>query len=135
MTVTEMRKVDPGSAATLTRENPLSRVRPPVDVFENEHEILLVADLPGVRSEDLHVRLEDSELTLEGRFDSELSASAGEAKLLSQEFRPLQYARSFVVPEGIDPNLIRARAENGVVSIHLPKAEAFKPRDIEIQFS
>ena len=86
-----------------------------------------MADLPGVPSENLNVRLEDGELTVEGRWHD-----TPERSLLSREYHPVNYKRAFVVPEGIDPASVKARLKDGVVTIHLPKAEAFRPREIPV---
>mgnify|MGYP003574656941 CR=1 FL=1 len=53
-------------------------------------------------------------------------------KPLSREYSPVDYRRAFVVPEGIDPEAVKARVKDGVVTIHLPKAEAFRPREIPV---
>lgn len=129
MTLTELEKRENSeiTTPTVTREPGRPTVRPLVDVFENEDEILLVADIPGVASDQLTVRLEDGELTLEGKWHDEKSL-----KPLSREYSPVDYRRAFVVPEGIDPEAVKARVKDGVVTIHLPKAEAFRPREIPV---
>ncbi|MDF1564117.1 MAG: Hsp20/alpha crystallin family protein [Deltaproteobacteria bacterium] len=129
MTLTELEKREDESLSRspVTREPTRPTVRPLVDVFENDEEILLVADLPGVPAGNLKVRLEDGELTLEGRWhDTE------DRKTLATEYVPVDYRRTFVVPDGIDPESVKARAKDGVVTIHLPKAEAFRPREIPV---
>jgi HSP20 family molecular chaperone IbpA len=126
MSVTELEKKQNGEL--VSREPQRPTVRPAVDVYENDQEILLVADLPGVPAENLSVRLEDSELTLEGRWRD----TDEHDRALSREWRPVDYRRTFVVPEGIDPEAVKARVKDGVVTIHLPKAEAFRPREIPV---
>ena len=103
-------------------------VAPRVDVFENKDELLLIADLPGVSEGNLKIHLDEEELTIEGRPDEERTESA-----LQREFRPFDYRRSFVVPTGIDRNLIKAELTNGVLWLHLPKSDALKPRRIEVK--
>jgi HSP20 family molecular chaperone IbpA len=103
-------------------------VSPYVDVFENEHEILVVADLPGVAKEDLEIRLEDSELTIEGRRGAPPNGTA-----VSAEYRPADFRRSFVLPTGIDREAVDAQLCAGVLRLKLPKAAALRPRRIEVR--
>ena len=115
------------------REEHRPTVRPLVDVFENETEVLLVADLPGVPTENLSVRLEDGELTLEGHWREAPEDEEGEPlRTLSREYRPVDYRRTFLIPEGIEATGVKARVKDGVVRVHLPRAEAFRPREIPI---
>lgn len=87
---------------------------PSVDVFENDAEILLVADVPGVNAESLSVRLEDGSLSLVGRFGD------------------IEYRRSFSVPESVDPEQVSATVKAGIAHIKLPKAEKYQPRLIPV---
>lgn len=102
-------------------------VAPPVDVYENDHELLLVADLPGVDREHLNLRLENEELTIEGRWSLE-----EEGSLLAGSFRPMDYRRSFAMPQTIDAEKVSAELKGGVLRVHLPKAEAYRPRQIKV---
>lgn len=93
---------------------------PPVDVFENKDEILIFADLPGVPKENLAIRLEKSELVIEGRRPEDRGDDA------------FDYRRMFVVPAGIDADKISATLQNGVLRLTLPKPAALKPRQIAV---
>jgi HSP20 family protein len=101
---------------------------PYVDVFENEQEILVVADLPGVARDDLSIHLDENELTLEGR-----RAPRTEGTAVSAEYRPADFRRSFVLPQGIDRAKVDAHLSAGVLRLRLPKAEALRPRRIEVR--
>ena len=103
-------------------------VAPPVDIFENAEELLVVADLPGVTQESLSIRVEKGELTFEGRRSD--AAEVG----VSAEGLP-DYRRSFLVPQGIDADKIVADLQAGVLRVHLPKSAALKPRQIPIRTS
>jgi len=128
MSITEMEKKKHDPNKSVSREPERPTARPAVDVFENDEEILLVADLPGVPAEKLSVRLDDGELILEGRWrDTDPHRS------LAREYQPVDYRRVFAVPEGIDPEAVKARVKDGVVRIHLAKAESFRPREIPVQ--
>jgi HSP20 family molecular chaperone IbpA len=93
-------------------------VAPTVDIYENEHELLLVADLPGVTRDGLKLGIEPPELRLEGS-----SGSDG---------RP-RYYRAFTIDERVDAANVTAELRNGVLTVRLPKAQAMKPRQIPIR--
>jgi HSP20 family protein len=118
------------SERELGAENVSARpaVAPFIDVYENEREILLLADLPGVAREDLSIRIEENELTLEAR-----RATQAPGAPLATEFRPADYRRSFLLPQGIDREAVDARLAAGVLRLTLPKAAAARPRRIEVK--
>ncbi len=93
---------------------------PRVDVFENEEEYLIQADLPGVTPDSLDLTFADGELSIE--------AGGGEGSVR-------RYRRAFTVPDGIDASAIEAQVKDGVLTLHLPKAPEVRPRRIEVQAS
>lgn len=103
-------------------------VSPRVDIYENNDEILLVADMPGVGQEDIALRLDKNELTIEGQRSNLI-----EATVLAAEYRPYDYRRVFTVPKTIDPEKIHAELKEGVLTVHLTKSAAYKPREIKVQ--
>lgn len=105
---------------------PERHVAPFVDIFENNDEILLIADMPGVTKEALQLRIDKDVLSLEG------SKSADGDKLLRCEIVPCTYARSFTLPPTVDGEKISASLEHGVLRVHLPKRESVKPRQIQV---
>lgn len=105
-------------------------IAPAVDVYENKDEVLLVADMPGVRADDIAIRFERGELTLAGR-----RAKAPEGALLAAEYRHADFQRTFTVPQSIQSDAITAEYTNGVLKIHLPKVSAQKPRQITVKTS
>jgi len=109
-----------------TRERPL--VTPPVDIYENGDELLLVADMPGVARESITIDLNKDRLTVTGRREGVIMGGGrGEA---TPEF---DYYRAFVVPNGLDAEKITAELSAGVLRVHLPKSAALKPRRIEVR--
>ncbi len=104
-------------------------VAPLVDLYENEDELLLVADLPGVSKGGLEIQFHDGVLSLEGRREIEREG----ATLLRAEYRPADFVRHFTVADGIDMEKIDASLADGVLQLKLPKAAALKPRKIEIK--
>jgi HSP20 family protein len=100
---------------------------PACDIYENKEEVLLMADLPGVATDQLRIHLEHDELTLEARREIGEGGSP-----LSAEYRACDFRRQFVVPPGIDGSKINAELKDGVLRLHLPKSEAVKPRQISV---
>jgi len=100
----------------------IARVVPLVDVYENDKEVLVVADLPGVTQENLHVQLDHPDLTI--------AAEAPHPK-----GGTIRYERQFRVGSTIDPGRIDAELKSGTLSIRLPKSESYRPRKIEIRAS
>jgi HSP20 family protein len=105
-------------------------VAPAVDVFENGDEVLVVADIPGVPSESIDVRVENDTLTLEAKRQS--TQSIQKAPALSREYDEPTFARAFRIPAGIDAANVSAEAKNGTLIVRLPKAAAAKPRKVVV---
>lgn len=105
-------------------------VVPNVDVYENASEILLVVDLPGVSKEGLQIDLDKDQLTIEAR-----RRTTQEQRLHSQEFRALDYRRSFAIPIGIDRDKVDAELKAGILTLRLPKSDALRPRQIQVRAS
>ena len=106
-------------------------VAPRVDVFENDNEILLFADLPGVSKDNVRIDLDKERLTIEAR----RTDSPDEGTELLAEYRPFDYRRAFLVPRGIDREKIDAELRAGVLRLKLPRADALRPRSIPIRAS
>lgn len=104
-------------------------VAPPCDVYENDDEVLVVADVPGVTAEDLDISLDKGELSIVAR----RKVSPGDGTFIGMEYRDCDYRRRFAVPGGIDANKIAAELKDGVLWLHLPKSEALKPRQIAVR--
>jgi HSP20 family protein len=105
---------------------------PRVDVIENENELLLFADMPGVKEDGVDIRFEKGELTLHGRRTGSASPAAG---FLVRESEPGDYFRSFRISEQVNAEKIWAELRHGVLTLHLPKVEKAKPRKIAVKGS
>lgn len=104
--------------------------RPNVDILEQAEELLIVADMPGVNAKEINVHFEDGELMIHGVVPSRYPS---EGRVLLQEYGVGDFYRTFRVSERIDAGGIRAEYSNGVLTVHLPKVEAAKPRKIAVQ--
>jgi HSP20 family protein len=105
---------------------------PAVDVFENENELVFVADLPGVNLNDIDVRVENQTLTITGERGSEAARETARSFHRSERNYG-KFARSFAVPNTFDTEKISAGYKNGVLSVSLPKREAAKPRQVKVE--
>ena len=106
-------KKDTGALGT---ERRLDNWRTPaVDIYENNDGLTLLADLPGVGRDQLNLGVEQGVLTIEGK----TASSYG-------------YYRRFQLPEHLDLEHVKAELKHGVLTLHLPKAEAAKPRKIAV---
>jgi HSP20 family molecular chaperone IbpA len=105
-------------------------ILPHVDIFEHDNELMLKADIPGVRKEDIEINFEKDELTI---FGKGTPSEQDTWNATTREFATADYRRSFRVGKGIDVEKISAEFNDGVLTLHLPKSEALKPRQIKVQ--
>jgi HSP20 family molecular chaperone IbpA len=103
---------------------------PSVDIFENDKELVLLADMPGVQANALNIDLRDNTLTLDG--EVEPFETEGEEDVLI-EYEVGKYYRQFSVSEMIDQEKIDAQLKDGVLRLTLPKVEKAAPRSITVQ--
>jgi len=103
---------------------------PAVDIYETPEELVLLADIPGADQEKVDLRYENGVLTL---FAPCLARGGNGAEPFVEEFGVGDYYRAFDINEEIDPEKIEAGFANGVLTVKLHKAEAAKPRKIEVK--
>ena len=104
-------------------------VTPPIDIFEDETGLVLVADLPGVSGQTADIQMEESRLSLFGRLDLALPE---DAVVVHQEFAVADFLRSFILSDNIDHERIDAKLADGVLTIRLPRTERPKARKIAV---
>ena len=104
---------------------------PAMDVVETPNEVLCHLEVPGLTSEDIDIRVQDNMLVVSGEKKA-ADQEQKEGAFRSIERRYGRFERSFTLPRTIDTQNVTARHENGVLTIVLPKAEASKPRRVEI---
>jgi HSP20 family molecular chaperone IbpA len=117
------------SLATAEETRPAPVFTPEVDIYETAEALVVMADLPGVKPEDLNIKLEDDVLTLEGE---PCQPAEGGKGYLVQEYRTGRYRRQFTVSEAIDREKISAKLKDGELKLVLPKAAAAKPQKIAV---
>jgi HSP20 family protein len=102
---------------------------PRVDIVETDKELTLYAEVPGVRAEDVELRYERGELSVHGR----VAPRANRRAWLLQEYEVGDFYRAFNIHESVDSGRIEAECKNGVLIVHLPKAESARPRQINVR--
>jgi len=102
---------------------------PRVDIFETPTELLLYADLPGVRPYDIDLRYERGELILHGK----VGASEAKGAAVLEEFEHGDFNRVFQIHETIDASKIEAEHKNGVLTVHLPKQASVQPKQVQVR--
>jgi HSP20 family protein len=111
-----------------TRNRP--HFNPYVDILELEDEMLIKADMPGMRTEDVDINFEKGTLTIHGKVNDRQHDGVN---YMLQEYEVGDFHRSFEVSEAIDAEKIAAEYVNGVLTLRLPKTEAVKPRKIAVK--
>jgi|SRR6516225_10227558 HSP20 family protein len=102
---------------------------PRVDIFETDNELTLLADLPGVRPENVDLRYEKGELLLHGR----VQPRQPDEQMWLNEYDEGDFYRAFNIHESIDSGRITAECKHGVLTVHLPKQEKAKPKQITVR--
>ncbi len=103
---------------------------PPVDVIEDSTGITLYADLPGVPKDKVNIRVDADALTIEGEVALPV---AGNMEASHAEVRLSHYRRTFTLGQELDREKVAAEFTNGVLKLHIPKAEHAKPRKVEVK--
>src|SRR6185503_19143777 len=109
---------------------------PPVDIREDENELVVKADIPDVKFEDIDVRLENGTLTLRGERKFEKKDEGKENGGWHRVERSYgTFERVFTLPDTVNPEGVKADYKNGTLTITLPKKEIAKPRQVKVQVS
>ena len=103
---------------------------PDVDIYESEDALTVVADLPGVGSEGVTIDVKDNQLTIRGSVSLDVNDSE---RMVFQEYGTGDYYRQFTLGRSIDQSKIEAGMKDGVLTLTLPKADAIKPRKINVK--
>lgn len=105
---------------------------PPVDIYETKgHEIVLRAELPGLKREEIDIRVENNTLTLRGERKQEQEVTKDSYHRVERSYGT--FARSFTLPTTVDTEKVSANFADGVLTVKLPTREEAKPRQIQVQ--
>jgi HSP20 family protein len=113
-----------------SQESNLTTWAPAVDIFENEHELVVKADLPDVKPEELDIRVENNILTIRG--ERKFEKKVDEKNYLRVERSYGSFARSFSLANTVNSEAIKADYKDGVLTLTIPKREEAKPKQIKV---
>jgi HSP20 family molecular chaperone IbpA len=123
--VQQKREVEKKQESTI----PARQFLPVTDIFETEQSLTLVVEMPGVKKDNVEVRVENDVLTVEGQMDF---ANYDGLQPLYTEYNVGNYVRSFQLSSKIDQDGIRAELKDGVMTLVLPKAEKARARKVMV---
>jgi HSP20 family protein len=112
-------------------EDSLGAWAPPVDIFERQDHLVIRAEVPGVQKEDMDVRIENGVLTLHGERKQDPEVKEENAHRTERIYG--SFARSFSLPTTVDASKVSATYKDGILEVTVPKAEAAKPKMVEIR--
>ena len=107
--------------------------RPVVDIYETENGMILKAELPGIRKENVSIEVKDNILTIKGERVSD--QDVGEEKYYRRERCFGSFFRSFTLPDAIDPENIKAKFKDGILEIEIPRPEAETPKQVKVNIT
>jgi HSP20 family protein len=105
-------------------------VAPPVDIYEDEHNIILKIEVPGIDEKDIDVRIQDKTLTVHGERKIEKEEKEENFRRVERQYG--SFIRSFTLPSSVDPGQVSARCDKGVLKINLAKKAEAKPTQIKV---
>jgi HSP20 family protein len=103
---------------------------PPVDVYEDEHNITLKIEVPGIDEKDIDVRIENNTLTVHGERKFENEEKEENFRRVDRQYG--SFTRSFTLPNSVDPGQVSAQYDKGVLKINLAKKSETKPKQIKV---
>src|SRR6266851_7142895 len=113
-----------------SQEQNLTTWAPAVDIYEGEHELVVKADLPDVKPEELDIRVENNILTIRG--ERKFEKKVDEKNYLRVERAYGSFARSFSLANTVNTEAIQADYQDGVLTLTIPKREEAKPKQIKV---
>ena len=111
-------------------ETALANWSPAVDIYETEGELVVKADLPDVNEKDIDIRVENNTLTIRG--ERHFEEKVNKDNYLRVERSYGTFARSFSLPNTVNTEGIHADYHNGLLTVHMPKREESKPKQVKI---
>jgi HSP20 family protein len=120
-----------GSVPSEMARESLSQWDPAVDIFDKGNELMLQLEVPGMKKEDIKIRLENNVLTLQGERKRE--SEIKEEQFYRAERSYGAFSRSFTLPGTVSVDKIQAQYKDGILTINVPKAKEAQPRHIEVK--
>ena len=110
-----------------------SSFAPAVDVYEDEHNVTLKIEVPGIDEKDIDVRIENNTLTVHGERKFEKEEKDKKYHRIERSYG--NFLRSFTLPDAADGSKVIAEFKDGVLKVHLPKSEKAKPKAVEVKMA
>src|ERR1700752_5432275 len=107
-----------------------STFAPPVDVYEDEHNVSLKIEVPGIDEKDIDVRIENNTLTVHGERKFEKEEKEENYRRVERQYG--SFTRTFTLPPTVDQDSVQADYEKGVLKIKLAKKQEAKPKQIKV---
>jgi len=104
---------------------------PPVDIYEDEHNITLKLEVPGIDEKDIDVRIENTTLTVHGERKIEKEEREENFRRVERQYG--EFTRSFTLPSSVDVGQVTAHYDKGVLKIYLAKKAEAKPKQIKVK--
>jgi len=104
---------------------------PPVDVYEDGHQMVLKLEVPGIKQQDLDVNVENQTLTVKG--ERKFEKDEKEENFHRIERRYGTFTRTFTLPQTVDTGAVKANYDNGVLTVSFAKKEAAKPKQVKVE--
>ena len=104
---------------------------PALDVYEDNDNLIVRAELPGMKKEDIDISLHDNAVTISGERKNEKRYEGGKTSREERFFG--RFTRSITLPKAVDAGKVKANYKDGILTVTLPKAAEAKPRQIQIQ--
>ena len=111
-------------------ESSITTWAPAVDIFETEHELVVKADLPDIKPQELDIRVENNILTIRG--ERKFEKQVNENNYLRVERAYVSFSRSFSLANTVNSDAIKAEYKDGVLTLTIPKREEAKPKQIKV---
>jgi HSP20 family protein len=103
---------------------------PPVDIYEDKHNIILKIEVPGIEEKDIDVSIQNNTLTVHGERKIEKEEKEENFRRVERQYG--SFTRSFTLPSSVDPGQVSARCDKGVLNINLAKKAEAKPTQIKV---
>ena len=103
---------------------------PPVDIYEDEHNIILKIEVPGIDEKDIDVRIQNNTLTVHGERKIEKEEKEENFRRVERQYG--SFTRSFTLPSSVDPEQVSAHCDRGMLKINLSKKAEAKPTQIKV---
>jgi HSP20 family protein len=104
---------------------------PPVDIYEDEHNVILKMEVPGIDEKDIDVRIENNNLTVRGERNFEKEEKEENFRRVERQYG--SFTRSFTLPSSVETDNVQATYDKGVLEIRLAKKAEAKPKQIKVK--